>query len=116
MTLKGHLVKSLVVPTHAERGFKTSYSQIVHLIERLIKLAGGKENVAGVGVCAPGPLNPKRVSLSTLRTSRAGAISSSRVCSKAISISLPTWKTTPMLLGLQRSFLGRRWDIGTSSM
>ena len=59
MTLKGHLVKSLVVPTHAERGFKTSYSQIVHLIERLIKLAGGKENVAGVGVCAPGPLNPK---------------------------------------------------------
>jgi glucokinase len=59
VTLKGHLVKSLVVPTHAERGFRTSYSQIVHLIERLIKLAGGKENVAGVGVCAPGPLNPK---------------------------------------------------------
>ena len=60
VTLKGHLAKSLVVPTHAERGFKTSYSQIVHLIERLIKLAGGKENVAGVGVCAPGPLNPKK--------------------------------------------------------
>ena len=59
MTLKGRLVKSLVVSTHAEKGFKTSYSQIAHLIERLIKLAGGKENVAGVGVCAPGPLNPK---------------------------------------------------------
>ncbi len=59
VTLKGRLVKSLVVSTLAERGFKTSYSQIAHLIERLIKLAGGKENVAGVGVCAPGPLNPK---------------------------------------------------------
>jgi glucokinase len=59
VTLKGQLVKSLVVPTHAEKGFQTSYSQIVHLIERLTKLAGGKDNVVGVGVCAPGPLNPK---------------------------------------------------------
>jgi glucokinase len=59
VTLKGHLVKSLVVPTRAEKGFKTSYSEIVHLIERLIRLAGGKDNIGGVGVCAPGPLNPK---------------------------------------------------------
>lgn len=59
VTLKGQLVDSLVVPTHAEEGFKTSYSQIVHLIERLVKLAGGHENVAGIGICAPGPLNPK---------------------------------------------------------
>jgi glucokinase len=59
VTLKGRLVKSLVVPTHAEKGFKTSYSQIIYLIERLSKLAGGKDNVVGIGVCAPGPLNPK---------------------------------------------------------
>jgi len=59
VTLKGQLVKSLVVPTRAEKGFKTSYGQVVHLIERLIKLAGGKENVEGIGICAPGPLNPK---------------------------------------------------------
>jgi glucokinase len=59
VTLKGHLVKSLVVPTHAEKGFKASYSQIVRLTERLTKLAGGSENLAGIGVCAPGPLNPK---------------------------------------------------------
>jgi len=59
VTLKGRLVKSLVVPTHGEKGFKASYGQIVHLIERLIKLGGGTDNVAGVGVCAPGPLNPK---------------------------------------------------------
>ena len=59
VTLKGKLMKSQVVPTHAENGFKTSYGQIAHLIERLIKLAGGKDNVAGIGICAPGPLNPK---------------------------------------------------------
>jgi len=59
VTLKGQLVESLIVPTHAEKGFKASYGQIVHLIERLIKRAGGKEHIAGVGVCAPGPLNPK---------------------------------------------------------
>ena len=43
VTLKGQLVKSLVVPTHAEEGFKSSFGQIAHLIERLIKLAGGKK-------------------------------------------------------------------------
>ena len=59
VTLKGQLVKSLIVPTHAERGFKASYRQIVHLIERLIKGAGGKDNIVGVGICTPGPLNPK---------------------------------------------------------
>jgi glucokinase len=59
VTLKGQLAKSLVLPTHAEKGFQTSYRQIVHLIERLTKLAGGNDNVVGVGVCAPGPLNPK---------------------------------------------------------
>jgi len=59
VTLKGQLVKSLIVPTYAEEGFKTSYRQIVHLIERLIKGAGGKDNIVGVGICAPGPLNPK---------------------------------------------------------
>ncbi|HXX23546.1 MAG TPA: ROK family protein [Terriglobia bacterium] len=59
VNLKGRLVKSLVVPTYGEKGFKTSYNQIVNLIERLIKLGGGKDNIAGVGVCAPGPLNPK---------------------------------------------------------
>ncbi len=59
VTLKGQLVKSQVVPTHADKGFKTSYGQIEYLIERLVKLAGGKDNVVGIGICAPGPLNPK---------------------------------------------------------
>jgi glucokinase len=56
---KGRLVKSLIVPTQAEKGFEISSHQILRLIERLIHLAGGKHNVAGIGLCAPGPLNPK---------------------------------------------------------
>jgi len=56
---KGRLVKSLVVPTRAEAGFERSYGQIVRTIERLIQQAGGKQNILGIGICAPGPLNPK---------------------------------------------------------
>lgn len=59
VTLKGRLVESQVVPTCAEKGFAKSYSQITHLIRSLIRAAGGNEKVAGIGICAPGPLNPK---------------------------------------------------------
>jgi glucokinase len=57
--LKARLVKSVVVPTLAEKGFKSSYGQIKKLIATLIKQAGGKERILGIGICAPGPLNPK---------------------------------------------------------
>jgi glucokinase len=56
---KGKLVSSQIVPTYAEKGFKASLAQIFQLIERLIHKAGGKEKVLGIGICAPGPLNPK---------------------------------------------------------
>lgn len=56
---KGRLVKSLIVPTRAEEGFKASFHQILQAIEQLIHQAGGREKVAGIGICAPGPLNPK---------------------------------------------------------
>jgi len=59
MTRKGRLVKSLIVPTRAGKGFQASFDQIVRLIERLIHIAGGKQRVRGVGMCSPGPLNPK---------------------------------------------------------
>jgi glucokinase len=59
VTLKGRLVESQVVPTHAEGGFRKSLSQITTLIGRLLRAAGGKEQVGGIGICAPGPLNPK---------------------------------------------------------
>jgi len=85
VTLKGQLVKALVVPTRAEKGFKSSYSQIVHLIERLIKLAGGKDNIAGVGVCTPGPLNPK-----------TGVVINPP--------NLPGWRNIPLARFLERDF------------
>src|ERR1019366_8005486 len=59
VTLKGRLMQSQVVPTNADKGFAKSYAQIVNLIERLIRGAGGKQNLCGIGICAPGPLNPK---------------------------------------------------------
>jgi len=59
VTLKGRLMESQVVPTNADKGFAKSYAQIVNLIERLIRGAGGKQNLCGIGICAPGPLNPK---------------------------------------------------------
>jgi glucokinase len=59
VTQKGRLVESHVVPTHADKGFKKSYAQIAHLIGRLLRAAGGAKNVKAIGICAPGPLNPK---------------------------------------------------------
>jgi glucokinase len=59
VTLKGRLVESLIVPTHADKGFARSYAQIAHLIAHLERAAGGRQNLRGIGICAPGPLNPK---------------------------------------------------------
>jgi glucokinase len=56
---RGWLVYSRIVPTLAEKGFKASSQQILRLIERMIRRAGGKQSVEGIGMCAPGPLNPK---------------------------------------------------------
>lgn len=56
---RGRLVYSRIVPTLAERGFKASSQQILRLIERMIRWAGGKQSLEGIGMCAPGPLNPK---------------------------------------------------------
>ncbi len=58
VNLNARLVKSVVVPTRAEEGFKTSLGQIMEVITSLITHAGGKERVLGIGICAPGPLNP----------------------------------------------------------
>ncbi len=59
VTQKGRLVESQIVPTRADGGFSKSYGQITHLIGRLVRAAGGAANVGGIGICAPGPLNPK---------------------------------------------------------
>lgn len=60
VTRAGRLVKSLVVPTLAIKGFAASSNQISRVIERLIEEAGGTQNVVGIGVCAPGPIDPRK--------------------------------------------------------
>lgn len=57
VTANGRLRDSLVVPTRADDGIKTSFLQVTGLIEKLIDRAGGKENVTGIGLCAPGALD-----------------------------------------------------------
>ncbi len=59
VTPHGRLVKSAIVPTRAAEGFKSSFGQIAGLIESLIQDAGGPEKIIGIGMCAPGPVNPK---------------------------------------------------------
>jgi glucokinase len=56
---KGHLVgETLTVPTRAGEGMRTSFGQVLRVIERLIRRAGGKDELGGIGLCAPGPVNP----------------------------------------------------------
>jgi glucokinase len=56
---KGHLVgETLTVPTRAAEGMRTSFGQVLRVIGRLIRRAGGKDELSGIGLCAPGPVNP----------------------------------------------------------
>jgi len=57
---KARLLHSRIVPTRADRGFKASFRQILDLIDHMVSRAGGKEKVAGIGICAPGPLSPQK--------------------------------------------------------
>jgi glucokinase len=57
VTSSGQLIKSVVVPTYADGGVKKSFSQLEHVIERLIRSAGGKDKIRGIGLCSPGALD-----------------------------------------------------------
>jgi glucokinase len=57
VTSKGRLVKSVVVPTRADDGVKTSFGQVQRVIHRLITAAGGKDSIRGIGLCSPGALD-----------------------------------------------------------
>ncbi len=59
LNTKGRMVASDVVPTLAEKGKDISLGQVFRIVGRLIKKAGGIENLHGIGICSPGPLNPK---------------------------------------------------------
>ena len=56
---KGGIVAKTVVSTLAEEGFETSLEQVYKSVEEL-KASGkaGWEEIKGIGVCAPGPLDP----------------------------------------------------------
>jgi glucokinase len=57
----GKLVSSVVLPTNAGGGKDSSVKQVYLAIERLIDGAGiGKRAIKGIGVCAPGPLDPQK--------------------------------------------------------
>lgn len=56
---KGRLDKTVTLPTKADEGFDASFGQIMTVIKRLINQAGGNENIQGIGICCPGPLNPR---------------------------------------------------------
>jgi len=53
----GTLKDSIIVPALAEKGKDVSLNQVYGSIESLIKKTG-KKNIKGIGVCAPGPLDP----------------------------------------------------------
>lgn len=56
---KGKLTKSVTLPTKADSGLEKSLGQVMSVIKRLITQAGGRDKVKGIGICCPGPLNPK---------------------------------------------------------
>ena len=85
VTPQGRLVKSSIVPTRADRGFKASFGQVVTLIDNLIAQAGGKEKIGGIGICAPGPLNP-----------RTGVILNAP--------NLPEWRNIPLARMIERRY------------
>lgn len=56
---KGRLEKTVTLPTKANEGFEVSFGQVLTLIKRLINQAGGPDHIKGIGMCCPGPLNPR---------------------------------------------------------
>jgi glucokinase len=82
---KGKLIASHTVPTRAAKGFTASFGQVVRLTERLLKHAGGKQQVEGIGLCAPGPFD-----------TRAGVILNAP--------NIPGWKNVPLAQKLGKRF------------
>lgn len=60
ITDRGRLVHRVVIPTLAVRGREVSLGQVYRLIDRMLRLAGGKSGIRGVGICAPGPLDVRK--------------------------------------------------------
>jgi glucokinase len=58
LTRKGRLVEFQSEPTIP--GLHPGLNQVLNMISRLLERAGGRGNVSGVGISAPGPLDPRR--------------------------------------------------------
>ena len=55
----GTLKQKYVVPTLADKGFKSSMDQVLLAIRDIISFSNvDKKDIEGIGVCAPGPLDP----------------------------------------------------------
>lgn len=55
----GKLKEKIVLPTLSEKGVKVSLEQVYKSVEDLLKLSRvPKKAIEGIGVCAPGPLDP----------------------------------------------------------
>ncbi|MGB2600710.1 MAG: ROK family protein [Candidatus Omnitrophota bacterium] len=55
----GKLKQKYVVPTLANKGFQASMDQVLLAIRDIIKFSNiDKKDIEGIGVCAPGPLDP----------------------------------------------------------
>jgi glucokinase len=59
VTSKGRLLECGTVPTLAGKELGASLRQVYRVIEKLMQKAGGRSRIGGIGICAPGPLNPK---------------------------------------------------------
>lgn len=55
---RGRLGAQVTVPTLAGRGREASLRQVFRVIESLLRRAGRGPNVRGIGICAPGPVDP----------------------------------------------------------
>jgi len=59
VTKSGKIIDKIIIPTLSSRGMKTSLKQVYISIRELIKSNRiNKKDIIGIGVCAPGPLDP----------------------------------------------------------
>ena len=59
VSLDGKLIKKTVFPTLSAKGVKVSLGQVYLAIEEILKIGNVKmSSIEGIGVCAPGPLDP----------------------------------------------------------
>jgi glucokinase len=61
ITAQGKMTARRELPTQQEQGFEHSSGQLFRVIETLLEQARAENaGIAGIGVCAPGPLDPRR--------------------------------------------------------